>query len=64
LAGEIADGRSEVALIFGSDAASTSRYFAEADNRPDSSETVDGSLEDRGHGLERLISRYTVIHGW
>ncbi|EUA50771.1 acetyl-CoA acetyltransferase domain protein [Mycobacterium xenopi 3993] len=33
------------------------------DNRPDFSETVEGSLEDRGHGLEGLISRYTVIHG-
>jgi acetyl-CoA C-acetyltransferase len=63
LAGEIADGRSEVTLIFGSDATSTSRYFAEADNRPDFSETVDGSLEDRGHGLDGLISRYTVVHG-
>jgi acetyl-CoA C-acetyltransferase len=63
LAGEIAGGRSEVALIFGSDAISTVRYFAEADNRPDFSETVDGSLEDRGHGLDGLISRYTVMHG-
>lgn len=63
LAGEIAAGRSEVALVFGSDATSTSRYFTGAENKPDFSETVDGSLEDRGHGLEGLISRYTVIHG-
>lgn len=63
LAGQIAAGRSEVALIFGSDATSTNRYFAAADNRPDFSETVDGPLEDRGHGIEGLISRYTVIHG-
>lgn len=63
LAGEIAAGRSEVTLIFGSDATSTNRYFANADNRPDFSETVEGSLEDRGHGLEGLISRYTVVHG-
>jgi acetyl-CoA C-acetyltransferase len=63
LAGEIANGRSEVALIFGSDATSTTRYFGDADNRPDFSETVDGSLEDRGHGLDGVISRYTVIHG-
>jgi acetyl-CoA C-acetyltransferase len=63
LAGQIAAGQSEVALIFGSDATSTNRYFAEVDNRPDFSETVEGSLEDRGHGLEGLISRYTVIHG-
>ena len=63
LAGEIAAGRSEVALIFGSDATSTTRYFAGKDNRPDFSETVDGSLEDRGHGLDRLVTRYTVVHG-
>src|SRR6201997_5583879 len=63
LAGEIAAGRSEVALIFGSDATSTTRYFAGTDNRPDFSETVEGSLEDRGHGLDGIISRYTVIHG-
>ena len=56
-------GRSEVALVFGSDATSTNRYFAGADNKPDFSETVDGSLEDRGHGLDGIISRYTVIHG-
>jgi acetyl-CoA C-acetyltransferase len=63
LAGQIAAGRSEVALIFGSDATSTTRYFAGADNRPDFSETVDGPLEDRGQGLEKLVSRYTVSHG-
>jgi acetyl-CoA C-acetyltransferase len=63
LAGEIAAGRSEVALVFGSDATSTNRYFAKAENRPDFSETVEGSLEDRGQGLEQLISRYTIIHG-
>ena len=63
LAGQIAAGRSEVAMVFGSDATSTNRYFADAENRPDFSETVDGSLEDRGMGLEQLISRYTIIHG-
>ncbi|WP_236984416.1 acetyl-CoA acetyltransferase [Mycobacterium sp. IWGMT90018] len=63
LAGEIAAGHSEVALIFGSDATSTLRYFAGRDDKPDFSETVEGDLEDRGPGIEKLISRYTVIHG-
>src|ERR1700739_3632087 len=63
LAGEIAAGRSEVALIFGSDATSTNRYFAGTDNKPDFSETVDGSLEDRAHGMDRLVTPYTDIHG-
>ncbi|MDX6655043.1 MAG: acetyl-CoA C-acetyltransferase [Solirubrobacterales bacterium] len=63
LAGEIAAGLSEVTLIFGSDATSTLRHFAEAETKPDFSETVEGDLEDRGSGIEKLISRYTVIHG-
>jgi acetyl-CoA C-acetyltransferase len=63
LAGEIAAHRSEVTLIFGSDATSTLRHFAEAETKPDFNETVQGDLEDRGSGIEKLISRYTVIHG-
>lgn len=62
-AGGIAAGQAEVVLIFGSDATSTTRYFAAADNRPDFTETVEGPLEDRGYGIEGLISRYTVVHG-
>src|SRR3954452_10587593 len=63
LAGDIASHRSEVTLIFGSDATSTLRHFAAAETKPDFSETVQGDLEDRGSGIEKLISRYTVIHG-
>ncbi|GAB3018190.1 acetyl-CoA acetyltransferase [Mycobacterium bourgelatii] len=63
LAAEIAAGRFEVALVFGSDATSTLRYFAQAEDKPDFNETVDGDLEDRGLGIEKLMSRYTVIHG-
>jgi acetyl-CoA C-acetyltransferase len=63
LAVDIAAGRSEAALVFGSDATSTLRHFARADTKPDFTETLDGDLEDRGHGIEKLISRYTVVHG-
>ena len=63
LAAEIAAGRSQVAMVFGSDATSTRRYFAKAEARPDFTETVDGDLEDRGQGIEKLVSRYTVVHG-
>lgn len=63
LAAEIAAGRSEAALVFGSDATSTLRHFAHADRKPDFTETVDGDLEDRGQGIDGIISRYTVIHG-
>lgn len=63
LAGQIAAGRSEVALIFGSDATSTLRHFAQAADKPDFTETIDGDLEDRGQGIDYLVSRNTVIHG-
>ena len=58
-----AAGRCQAALVFGSDATSTLRHFANAETKPDFTETVDGDLEDRRHGIEKLISRYTVIHG-
>ncbi len=66
LAAEIAAGRSQVALIFGSDATSTLRHFAQGSEKrakPDFTETVEGQLEDRGQGIGGLISRYTVMHG-
>ncbi len=63
LAAEIAAGRSQAALIFGSDTTSTLRHFATAEAKPDFTESVDGDLEDRGQGMENLVSRYTVSHG-
>jgi acetyl-CoA C-acetyltransferase len=63
LAGSIAAGRGEVALVFGSEAISTARHLARAEDRPDFTETVEGDLEDRGHGLEGLVSEYTLRHG-
>jgi acetyl-CoA C-acetyltransferase len=63
LAAEIAAGRSQVAMAFGSDATSTLRHFARAETKPDFAETVEGQLEDRGQGIGGLISRYTVMHG-
>lgn len=62
-AGEIVAGTADVVLLCGSDATSTLRHFAKADNKPDFAETVDGQLEDRGFGLEEFVERYTVIHG-
>src|ERR1700752_3038114 len=40
LAGTIAAGAAEVALVFGSDGTSTTRHFAKAEEKPDFSETV------------------------
>lgn len=63
LAEDIATGRHRVALVFGSEAISTTRAAMSAENRPDFSETVDGDLEDRGFGLEGLLSEELTRHG-
>ncbi len=59
----IAAGGSEVTLIFGSEAISTVEHFAKADDRPDFTEHVEGSLEDRGYGLSGMMSRHLAAHG-
>jgi acetyl-CoA C-acetyltransferase len=63
LAGSIAAGATQVALIVGAEAISTARHFAGAVDRPDFTETVGGSLEDRGYGLAGLGSRHLRAHG-
>ncbi len=63
LAATIAANRSEVALVFGSEAISTVQRFASAADRPDFSEHADGSLEDRGYGLDGMFSRHEAAHG-
>lgn len=62
LAGVIAAGEAEVVMIFGSENTSSIRYFADRE-KPDHSDTVEGSLEDRGFGYEGLFDDYTVAHG-
>ncbi|MCK2218814.1 acetyl-CoA acetyltransferase [Actinomadura sp. ATCC 31491] len=63
LAGTIAAGGADVALLFGAEAISTVRHLARAEDRPDFSEEVEGDLEDRGYGLKGLASRYQAAHG-
>jgi acetyl-CoA C-acetyltransferase len=65
LAGTIAAGLSEVALAFGGEAISTVQRYAGADaeDRPDFAEHADGSLEDRGYGLEGMFSPHWAAHG-
>jgi acetyl-CoA C-acetyltransferase len=70
-AAAIAAGRSDVVLLFGSEAISTIEHFAnrahyaKADkaDRPDFTEHAEGSLEDRGYGLEGIISAHLAAHG-
>ncbi|MGW2825927.1 acetyl-CoA acetyltransferase [Streptomyces sp. NPDC001443] len=63
IAATIADGGAEVVLLFGSEAISTTRHLAGAEERPDFTEHADGDLEDRGYGLKGLVSRYAAEHG-
>ena len=50
LATDIAEGRSEVGAIVGSEAISTVLALSKQGERPDWSEEVEGTLEDRGFG--------------
>jgi acetyl-CoA C-acetyltransferase len=61
--GQITAGRCDVALLIGSDAVSTQRFYADAEQKPDFSETVDGQLEDRGFGYDGIFNKYTISHG-
>jgi acetyl-CoA C-acetyltransferase len=63
MAAVIADGGSEVTLIFGSEAISTIEHYAKAEDRPDFAEHPGGTLEDRGYGLRGLISMNLTAHG-
>jgi acetyl-CoA C-acetyltransferase len=65
LAGTIAAGGAEVALVFGAEAISTAERYAVADaaDRPDFTEHADGSLEDRGYGLDGMVSAHQAAHG-
>lgn len=60
----IARGEAGVVLLFGSEAISTTRALAGKPGAPDFTEAVGGQLEDRGYGLEGLISSYEIDHGF
>ncbi len=62
-AGEIAEGRSRCAAIVGAEAISTVLALAAKGEKPDWSEQVEGSLEDRGYGLEAMLEPALFAHG-
>src|SRR5690606_35235600 len=62
-AATIAAGESEVALLFGSEAISTVQHLASADDKPDFTEHVGGQLEDRGRGLQGLMTQELLAAG-
>jgi acetyl-CoA C-acetyltransferase len=58
----IATGQARLALLVGAEAMSTQRHLLAQGQRPDWSETIAGSLEDRGHGLEGIITPDLARH--
>ena len=63
LAAVLAQGGGEVALAFGAEAISTIEHDVDAPDRPDFTEHADGSLEDRGYGMDGIRSEYLAAHG-
>lgn len=61
-AADIAEGRSEVAAIVGSEAISTVLTLMAKGEKPDWSEEVDGQLEDRGFGMRGLLDKTLIAH--
>ena len=59
----IAEGRTGMALIFGSEAISTVRHLQSQGESRDWSETIGGQMEDRGYGLEGLLTSDLTKHG-
>ncbi|GGF18031.1 acetyl-CoA acetyltransferase [Williamsia phyllosphaerae] len=62
LCAAIASGTSEVAVSFGAEVISTTRYLAGTDSPPDFTEYVGGSLDDRGFGIRGLTSAQSALH--
>ncbi|WP_024801676.1 acetyl-CoA acetyltransferase [Nocardia sp. BMG51109] len=64
LCGAIADGACEAAVLFGAEAISTVRNLsARPDSeRPDFTEHVEGSLDDRGYGIEGMTPAQAMAH--
>jgi acetyl-CoA C-acetyltransferase len=62
-AADIAEGRSEVAAIVGSEAISTVLTLMAKGETPDWSEEVDGQLEDRGFGMGNMYERMLRYNG-
>jgi acetyl-CoA C-acetyltransferase len=62
-ASAIACGEAGVVLLAGGEAISTMERYAQADDRPDFSEHADGDLEDRGYGLDGMVTMSLMAHG-
>lgn len=63
MAHAIAAGEVKMALLTGSEAISTVRHLQTTGETRDWSEALDGQLEDRGYGLENLLTPEVANHG-
>lgn len=59
----IAAGEMDVALMCGSEAISTVRHLASKNETRDWKEEIGGQIEDRGFGMEGLVSMELIRHG-
>jgi len=59
----IAAGEMDTALMVGSEAISTVRHLQGLGQTRDWAETLDGKIEDRGYGMEGLITLDLIAHG-
>lgn len=59
----VANGEAELALICGSEAISTVRHLTEQGETRQWGEIVGGQLEDRGYGVQGLLTRDLASHG-
>lgn len=62
LAGDIAAGRAEWAVVTGAEAMSTHRHL-KGDAQPDWSEDPGGQLDNRGYGLRGMVAMRALHHG-
>ncbi|GAB11318.1 hypothetical protein GOARA_067_00600 [Gordonia araii NBRC 100433] len=60
---QIAAGTTDAVLLVGSEAMSTARHFAGRADAPDHGEERGGQLEDRGYGLDDMMSLSGIRHG-
>jgi acetyl-CoA C-acetyltransferase len=59
----IAAGEAQLVLLVGAEAISTQRHLLGQGQKPDWSETVEGSLEDRGYGIDGIMAPDLIRHG-
>src|SRR5919205_3038616 len=58
----IAVGEAQAVLLVGAEAISTQRHLLGQGQKPDWAETVEGSLEDRGYGIDDILTPDLIRH--